>query len=98
MATDALRAHGAAHSFWHFYRRSPQPNPVLLDEATEQLIHELRGSAGDLWDLVDAVRWRPLHVVDISAEQIVRWRTDDARSWQLVLDWLTRMDVEVNLR
>lgn len=75
----------------------PGETSVLLDEATEHLIHELRGGTGDLWDLVDAVRWQPLHVIAVSAEQIVRWRTDDARAWQLVLEWLTRMDVEVNL-
>jgi len=35
--------------------------------------------------------------VDISTETIIRWRKDDPRSWKLVLEWLTTMDVEVNL-
>jgi hypothetical protein len=70
---------------------------AVINEATEHLIHELRTTTGELWELVDAVRWRPLHVVAIRAEQIVRWRTDDADSWQLVLEWLTQMDVDVDL-
>jgi hypothetical protein len=69
----------------------------MMSEATENLIHELRGSPTDLAKLVDAVRRRPLHVVDISTEAIIRWRIDDPRSWKLVLEWLTTMDVEVNL-
>jgi len=69
----------------------------MIDEATGNLIHELRGSPTDLAKLVEAVRWRRLHAVDISTEAIIRWRKDDPRSWKLVLEWLTTMDVEVDL-
>jgi len=69
----------------------------MINEATDSVIHELRGSPTDLAKLVEAVRGRPLHVVDISAEAIIRWRNDDPCLWQLVLEWLTTMDVEVNV-
>jgi len=69
----------------------------MINGATENLIHELRGSPTDLAKLVEAVRWRPPHAVDISTETIIRWRKDDPRSWKRVLEWLTTMDVEVNL-
>jgi hypothetical protein len=69
----------------------------MINEATDNVIHELRGSPTDLARLVEAVRGRPLHVVDISAEAIIRWRTDDPLLWKLVLEWLTTMDVEVNV-
>lgn len=61
------------------------------------LIHELRGGPADLMQLVEAVRWRPLHVVAIPAEAIAHWRTDEPRSWKVVLEWLTTMDVEVTV-
>jgi hypothetical protein len=38
-----------------------------------------------------------LHVVAIPAEAIAHWRTDEPRSWDVVLEWLTTMDVEVNV-
>jgi len=69
----------------------------MINEATENLIHELRGSPPDLAKLVEAVRWRPLHVVAIPAEAVIHWRKYDPRSWMLVLEWLTIMDVEVNV-
>jgi len=69
----------------------------MMNEATENLIDELRGSPIDLAKLVESIRWRPCRVVNISAEAIIRWRTDDSRSWKLVLEWLTIMDVEVNV-
>jgi len=69
----------------------------MTNAATDNVIPELRGSPTDLAKLVEAVRGRPLHVVDISTEAIIRWRKDDPRSWKLVLEWLTTMDVEVNL-
>jgi len=62
-----------------------------------RMIHELRGGPADLVQLVETVRWRPLHVVAIPAEAIVHWRTDEPRSWDVVLEWLTTMDVEVNV-
>ena len=62
-----------------------------------QMIHELRRGPADLVQLVEAVRWRPLHVVAIPAETIAHWRTDEPRSWNVVLEWLTTMDVEVTV-
>jgi hypothetical protein len=70
---------------------------TTIDEATENLIHQLRGRPVDLVELVDAVRWRPLHIVAIPAELIIHWRNEEPSSWRLVLEWLTTMDVEVNL-
>lgn len=77
--------------------QEPEPDLVTINEATENLIHQLRGCPTDLAKLVEAVRWRPLRVVAIPAEAIIHWRKDDPRSWKLVLEWLTAMDVEVNL-
>jgi hypothetical protein len=70
---------------------------VTINDPAENLLHELRESPVNLVELVEAVRGRPLHVVDISAEAIIGWRTDDPRAWKLVLEWLTIMDVEVNV-
>ena len=69
----------------------------MIDEATDSILHQLSGSPTDLAKLVEAVRGRPLHVVDISAEAIIRWRNDDPCLWKLVLEWLTTMDVEVTV-
>jgi len=69
----------------------------MINQATDSVIHELRGSPTDLAKLVEAVRGRPLHVVDISAEAILRWRHDDPCLWKLVLEWLTTMDVEITV-
>ena len=70
---------------------------TTINEATENVMHQLRGRTTDLVSLVDTVRRRPLHVVVIPAEVIMHWRREDPREWQLVLEWLTTMDVEVNL-
>jgi hypothetical protein len=70
---------------------------TTINEATENVVHQLRGRSTDLVSLVDTVRRRPLHVVVIPAEVIVYWRKEDPREWQLVLEWLTSMGVEVNL-
>ena len=70
---------------------------MTINDPTENLLHELREGPASLVKLVEAVRWRPLHIVDISAEAIIGWRTDDPRAWRLVLEWLTAMDVEVNV-
>ncbi len=70
---------------------------TTITEPTEHMIHELRGTPVDLVRLVEAVRWRPLHVVAIPAEAIIHWRTDEPRSWNVVLEWLTTMDVEINV-
>jgi Ni,Fe-hydrogenase III large subunit len=69
----------------------------MINEATDNVIRELRGSPTDLAKLVEAVRGRPLHVVEISAEAIIRWRNDDPCLWKLVLEWLTTMDVDINV-
>jgi hypothetical protein len=69
----------------------------MINEATDNVIRELRGSPTDLAKLVEAVRGRPLHVVEISAEAIIRWRNDDPCLWKLVLEWLTTMDVEITV-
>jgi hypothetical protein len=69
----------------------------MMDEPTDNVIHGLRGSPTDLVKLVEAVRGRPVRVVDISAEAIIHWRTDDPYLWKLVLEWLTTMDVDVNV-
>jgi len=61
------------------------------------MTHELRGGPADLVQLVEAVRWQPLHVVAIPAEAIAHWRTDEPRCWNAVLEWLTTMDVEVTV-
>ena len=70
----------------------------MINEAADGVIQELTGSPTDLARLVEAVRGRPHHVVDISAEAILRWRNDDPYLWKRVLEWLTVMDVEVNVR
>ena len=69
----------------------------MTNAATDNVIPELRGSPTDLAKLVEAVRGRPLHVVEISAEAIIRWRNDDPCLWKLVLEWLTTMDVDINV-
>jgi hypothetical protein len=69
----------------------------MINAATDDVIHELRGSPTDLAKFVEAVRRRRPHAVDISAEAIIRWRNDDPCLWKLVLEWLTTMDVEVNV-
>jgi len=69
----------------------------MTNEAIDSVIRELRGTPTDLAKLVEAVRGRPRHVVDISAEAIIRWRNDDPSLWKLVLEWLTTMDVEVTV-
>ena len=51
----------------------------------------------DLIELVNAVHCQPLHVVAFPAEAIIHWRQDEARSWKAVLEWLTTMDVEINV-
>ena len=69
----------------------------MINEATDRVIHELRGSPTDLAKLVEAVRGQPRHVVDISADAIIRWRNDDPCLWKLVLEWLTAMDVDITV-
>ena len=70
---------------------------AAINEPTENMIHQLCGSPADLVQLVEAVRWRPLHVVAIPAEAIVHWRTDEPGSWNVVLEWLTTMGVDITV-
>ena len=70
---------------------------TTIGEVTENVIHQLRGRPTDLVSLVDTVRRRPLRVVIIPAEVIMYWRAEDPGEWQLVLEWLTTMNVEVIL-
>ena len=70
---------------------------TTIGEPTENVIHQLRGRTTDLVSLVENVRRRPLRVVIIPAEVVMYWRTEEPGAWALVLEWLTTMDVEVNL-
>ena len=70
---------------------------MTIGEATENVIHQLRGRPTDLVSLVDTVRRRPLRVVIIPAEVVMYWRTEEPGAWTLVLEWLTTMNVEVVL-
>ena len=62
---------------------------MALDEATEQLLHELKGSPTDLAKLVMRTAHRRRTVVPISAAAIARWNKDDPDSWGRVRAWLT---------
>ena len=70
---------------------------TTIEEATENVVHQLQGCPTDLVQLVETVRRRPLRIVAIPAEVIIHWRNEEPSSWKLVLDWLTTMDVEVNV-
>lgn len=70
---------------------------TTIGEATENVIHQLRGRPTDLVSLVETVRRRPLHLVVIPAEVVVYWRAHDPHEWQLVLEWLTTMGVKVDV-
>ena len=65
-----------------------------LDEATEQLLHELKRSPTDLAKLVMRVACRRRTVVPISVAAIARWNKDDPDSWARVSEWLTTRDVK----
>jgi hypothetical protein len=70
---------------------------ATINEATENVVHQLQGCPTDLVQLVEAVRRRPLRIVVIPAETIILWRSEEPSSWSLVLEWLTTMDVEINV-
>ena len=82
MASESLRARRSART---------------IDEATEKLTIEPGERPADLVDLVQAVRGQSVRVVAIPAEVILHWRNEEPRSWQIVLEWLTRMDVEIHV-
>jgi hypothetical protein len=65
-----------------------------LDEATERLLHELKGSPTDLAKLVMRSAPRRRTVVPISAVAIARWNKDDPDSWDRVSAWLTTRGVQ----
>jgi len=71
-------------------RKSPMTTDVAVRSFGDSL-------PTDLIELVNAVRCQPLHVVAIPAEAIIHWRQDEPRSWKAVLEWLTTMDVEINV-
>jgi len=70
---------------------------ATINEATENVVHQLQGCPADLVQLVDVVRRRPLRIVVIPAETIILWRSEEPSSWSLVLEWLTTMDVEIKV-
>jgi len=65
-----------------------------LDEATEQLLHGLKGSPTDLAKLVMRLAPRRRTVVPISVAAIARWNKDDPDSWERVRAWLTTRGVQ----
>ena len=65
-----------------------------LDEATEQLLHELKRSPTDLAKLVMRVARRRRTIVPISVAAIARWSKDDPDSWDRVRAWLTTRGVQ----
>jgi hypothetical protein len=95
MAIEALRVlavRAFRESLW-----SHHADLATIRQATQRLIHELAGRPTKLRELVDAVRRQSLPIVALSAEEIIHWREDEPRSWELVLEWLTIMDVEINV-
>jgi len=66
-----------------------------MDEATEKLLRELRGSPTDLAKMVERIHQRRRRVVAISAGAITRWNKDDPSSWARVYDWLTKQGVRL---
>ena len=67
-------------------------------EAAHTLVVERGARPADLVDdIAEAVRWRSLRAVAIPAEVVLHWRCEDSRSWQILLEWLTRMDVEIEV-
>src|SRR2546427_11621924 len=96
MATESAYAHANPVSADVVIRSFAGPQLVTIDEPTENLIHKLRGGPTDLTNLVEAVRWRPLRVVEIPAQAIIHCRKDDTRSTQLVLERLTTSRVQVH--
>jgi len=66
-----------------------------MDEATEELLRDLRGSPTDLEKLVNRIDQRRPRVVAISANAIARWNKDDPRAWERVREWLTKQGVRV---
>jgi len=70
-----------------------QTNLSALDEATEQLLREIKASPTDLTKLVMRIALRRRAVVPIAAGAIARWNKDDPDSWDRVRGWLTTRGV-----
>jgi hypothetical protein len=70
---------------------------MITQVATDEVLHRLRSMPTDLVQLVEAVRTRQFRHVVVPAETILHWRNYDPQSWQLVLDWLTAMDVNLDV-
>jgi len=66
-----------------------------MDEATEKLLRELRGSPTDLAKMVARIHQRRRGVVAVSANAIARWNKDDPHAWARVRDWLTKRVVRL---
>ena len=70
----------------------------VSDEPPHTLVVERGARPADLVDdIAEAVRWRSLRAVAIRAEVVLHWRREDSRSWQILLEWLTRMDIEIEV-
>jgi len=66
-----------------------------MDEATEKLLRELRGSPTDLAKMVARIHQRRRGVVAVSADAIARWNKDDPNAWARVHDWLTKQAIRM---
>jgi len=70
----------------------------VSDEPPHTFVVQLGARPADLVDdVAEAVRWRALRAVAIPAEVVLHWRSEDSRAWQILLEWLTRMDVEIEV-
>jgi len=63
-----------------------QTNLSALDEATEQLLREIKASPTDLTKLVMRIALRRRAVVPIAAGAIARWNKDDPDSGTVCAD------------
>ena len=73
----------------------PEQTLAAMDEATEALLRDLRGSPTDLAKLVKRIHERRRPVVAVSPKAIARWNKDDPDSWGRVCEWLTRQGVRI---
>jgi hypothetical protein len=71
--------------------------PEPMDEATEQLIRDLRASPTDLARFVAAAVRRRRMIIAIAPEAIVRWERDDPSTWALVRQALAARGIRVRV-
>jgi len=90
--TETLPAFRATEKLHANVRQEGLPT---IDETTDKLLRELRGSPTDLAKLVERIHRRGRRVVPISANAIARWNKDDPDSWERVRGWLTRRGVQI---